>query len=48
MLKPYELLENILLDIENGIKSNLNASVLSKKYDLSEGHLRRLFSFAFK
>jgi len=48
MLKPYDLLENILLDIENGIKNNINASVLSKKYDFSEVHLRRLFSFAFK
>jgi len=47
MLKPYDLLENILLDIESGIKKNINASVLSKKYGFSEGHLRRLFSFAF-
>jgi len=48
MLKPYDLLENILLDIENGIKNNINLSILSKKYGFSEGHLRRLFSFAFK
>jgi len=48
MLKPYDLLDNILLDIENCIKNNINASVLSKKYGFSEGHLRRLFSFAFK
>jgi AraC family transcriptional regulator len=48
MLKPYDLLENILLDIEKGIRNNINASVLSRKYDFSEGHLRRLFSFAFK
>ena len=48
MLKLYDLLEKILLDIENGIKNNINASVLSKKYDFSEGHLRRMFSFAFK
>jgi AraC family transcriptional regulator len=48
MLKLYELLENILLDIENNIKTNINASVLSKKYGFSEGHLRKLFSFAFK
>jgi AraC family transcriptional regulator len=47
MLKPYDLLENILLDIENGIKNNINAAVLSRKYNFSEGHLRRLFSFAF-
>jgi len=48
MLKPYDLFENILLDIENGIKNNINASILSKKYSFSEVHLRRLFSFAFK
>jgi len=47
MLKPYDLLENVLLDIENGIKNNINASVISRKYGFSEGHLRRLFSFAF-
>jgi AraC family transcriptional regulator len=48
MLKLHELLDNILLDIENNINNNITASVLSKKYDFSEGHLRRLFSFAFK
>jgi len=48
MLKPYNLLESILHDIEKDIKNNINASVLSKKYGFSEGHLRRLFSFAFK
>jgi AraC family transcriptional regulator len=48
MLKPYDLLENIILDIENGVKNNINSSILSKKYDFSEGHLRRLFRFAFK
>jgi len=47
MLKPYDLLENILLNIEDGVKKNLNAAILSRKYDFSEGHLRRLFSFAF-
>jgi len=31
MLKPYDLLENILLDIESGIKNNISASVFSKK-----------------
>jgi AraC family transcriptional regulator len=48
MLKPYDLLENILLDIENGIKNNINVSGLSRKYNFSEGHLSRLFRFAFK
>jgi AraC family transcriptional regulator len=48
MLKPYELLENILFDIEKGVKNNITTSVLSEKYHFSEGHLRRLFRFAFK
>jgi len=47
MLKPYDLLENLLLDIENDIK-NINISVISKKYGFSQGHLSRLFRFAFK
>ena len=47
MLKPYELLENILIDIEKNIKDVINVESLSKKYAYSEGHLRRLFSFAF-
>ncbi len=47
MLKLYDLLENILLDIENNIKNNINASALSKKYNFSESHLRKIFSFVF-
>jgi len=46
-MKPYKLLENILLDIEEGIKNEIDAFTLSKRYNLSEVHLRRLFSFAF-
>jgi AraC family transcriptional regulator len=46
-MKPYILLENILLDIEEDIKDNITAYTLSKKYELSEVHLRRLFNFAF-
>jgi len=46
-MKPYKLLENILLDIEEGIKNNITAFTLSKRYKLSEVHLRRLFNFAF-
>ncbi|WP_461256854.1 helix-turn-helix domain-containing protein [Treponema sp. R80B11-R83G3] len=45
--KPFALLENVLLDIEEGIKKNITAFTLSKKYSLSEIHLRRLFKFAF-
>jgi AraC family transcriptional regulator len=46
-MKPYQLLENILLDIEEGIKENIDVFTLSKRYNYSEIHLRRLFSFAF-
>jgi len=46
-MKPYKLLEHILLDIEEGIRKNITAHVLSKRYSLSEVHLRRLFNFAF-
>lgn len=48
MLRPYDLLENVLIDIEKGIKEDVNIGIISEKYDLSEGHLRRLFKFAFK
>jgi AraC family transcriptional regulator len=46
-MKPYLLLENILVDIEEGLKDNITANILSEKYEYSEIHLRRLFSFAF-
>ena len=46
-MKPYPLLENILLDIEKSLKKNITAFTLSKRYNLSEIHLRRLFNFAF-
>ena len=47
MLKPKELLENILEDIENNLKENVNADTLAEKYSLSSIHLQRLFKFAF-
>jgi len=37
-----------LIDIENGIKNGINTVILAEKYSVSEGHLRRLFRFAFK
>ena len=48
MLKPFELLENALIEIEKGLNDGIDADSLSKKYSLSSGHLRRLFRFAFK
>ena len=46
-MKLYPLLENVLVDIEEGIKNNITANILSERYNYSEIHLRRLFSFAF-
>ena len=48
MLRPYDLLENILIDIEKNISEGVNTGTLAKEYSLSEGHLRRIFKFAFK
>ena len=48
MLRPFDLLENVLNDIERGIRTDIGSEELAKKYDISERHLRRLFRFAFK
>ena len=48
MLRPYDLLENVLTDIEKGIREGINSDSLAEKYTLSERHLRKLFKFAFK
>jgi AraC family transcriptional regulator len=48
MLRPYNLLENVLTDIEEGIGKGIYSGILAERYALSEGHLRRLFKFAFK
>jgi AraC family transcriptional regulator len=47
MFKPFELLENVLIEIENGIKYGINANELAEIYSLSTTHLQRLFKFAF-
>jgi AraC family transcriptional regulator len=48
MLRQYNLLENILSDIEKGVKEGVNLNTLAERYALSERHLRRLFKFTFK
>ena len=48
MLRPYDLLENVLIDIEEGIGKCIDSGILAKRYALSERHLRRVFTFAFK
>jgi AraC family transcriptional regulator len=48
VLRPYDLLENVLIDIEKNIREGINSDFLAEKYTLSERHLRKLFKFAFK
>jgi len=47
MLKPYELLEGVLNEIESGLKEDISENALAQKFSISPGHLRRLFKFAF-
>jgi len=48
MIEHIELLKNVLIEIEGHTNENINSYVLAQKFSLSQGHLRRLFSFAFK
>jgi len=48
VLKPYELLKDVLNEIERAIKEDINEDRLAAKYSISGGYLRRVFLFAFK
>jgi len=48
MKNTHDLLINVLVDIEEGIRNGINTDIIAKKHALSQIHLRRLFSFAFK
>ncbi len=47
MLKPFNLLDDVLNEIEKRIFENINENTLAAKYSLSAGYLRRIFMFAF-
>jgi AraC family transcriptional regulator len=47
MQKPGDLLENVLNEIENWIKKDINADRLADNSGISSVHLQRLFKFAF-
>jgi AraC family transcriptional regulator len=47
MKRRYDLLNNVLIDIEKGIRTDINSDVIAKKHTLSEGHLQRLFRSAY-
>ena len=48
MLRPYDLMENVLYDVEKGIRAGINVDILAKRYSLSYRHLQRIFKTAFK
>jgi len=48
MVKPFDLLVNVLSEIEKGLREDINADTLAEKFSLSAIHLRRLFKFAFR
>jgi len=48
MKKTYDLLKNVLIDIEKEIRNGINTDIIAKKHNLSSIHLQRLFKFTFK
>jgi AraC family transcriptional regulator len=48
VVKPFDLLNSVLSEIEKGLKEGVNADILAEKFSLSAIHLRRLFKFAFR
>jgi len=48
MERTYKLLENVLIDVKEGIREGIDADILAKKYSLSRRHLERLFKLTFE
>jgi len=47
MKRSFNLLNNVLNDIEKCIRSDISYNVIAKKYTLSESHLKRLFKLEY-
>jgi len=47
MIRTNDLLKNVLIDIEKGIRNGINSDIIAKKHALSESHLQRLFKSTF-
>ena len=47
MIKPYDLLNNVLNEIEDGLKDDIDYNYLADKFFISPSHLRKLFTVAF-
>jgi AraC-like DNA-binding protein len=48
MSKPNDVLEGVLAEIENSLKSGINANTLADGFSLSSVHLQRLFKQTFR
>jgi len=47
MIRSNELLKNVLIDIEKGVRNGINSDTIAKKHALSESHLHKLFRSTF-
>jgi len=47
MIRTNDLLKNVLIDIEKGVRDGINSDTIAKKHALSESHLQRLFKMTF-
>jgi endo-1,4-beta-xylanase len=48
MRKPNNVIEGVLVEIEIGLKSDINADALADEFSMSSVHLQRLFKQTFK
>jgi len=47
MIRKYDLLKNVLIDIEEGIRKGVNTDTIANKMEISSVHLQRLFKYTF-
>jgi transcriptional regulator GlxA family with amidase domain len=48
MIRTNDLLKNVLVDVEEGIRNGITTDIIAKKHTLSSIHLQRLFKVTFK
>jgi len=47
VMKSFDLLEDVLSEIENSVKKDISIENFVSKFSISRSHLKRIFSFAF-
>jgi AraC family transcriptional regulator len=47
MIRNNDLLKNVLIDIEKGVRNGINSDTIAKKHALSESYLHKLFRSTF-